>query len=57
MINSTLEKRNEVDKKGRQISVHYTIVNNSLKEYYGEKFGMFFFFLKNKRKSGKNFAK
>ena len=36
MINSALEKRNEVDKKGRQISVHYTTVNNYLKEYYGK---------------------
>ena len=35
MINSVLVKRGEVDKKGKQISVHFTTVNNYLKEYFG----------------------
>ena len=34
MINSVLVKRGEVDKKGKQISVHFTTVNNYLKEYF-----------------------
>ena len=36
MINSLLNKLNEVDRKGRPFTVHYTIVNNYLKEYYGK---------------------
>ena len=35
MIDSVLVKRGEVDKKGKQISVHFTNVNNYLKEYFG----------------------
>ena len=35
-INSVLEKRNEVDKKGNIISVTYKTVNNILKKYYGK---------------------
>ena len=35
-INSVLEKRNEVDKKGNIISVTYKIINNILKIYYGK---------------------
>ena len=34
MINSILLKRGEHDKRGKQITVHYTIVNNNLKEYF-----------------------
>ena len=34
IINSILTKKTEVDSKGRQISVHYTIVNNYLKGYF-----------------------
>ena len=36
MINSVLNKLNEVDRKGRPVTVHYTTVNNYLKEYYGK---------------------
>ena len=35
-INSVLEKRNEVDKKGNIISVTYKTVNNILKKYFGK---------------------
>jgi len=35
MINSVLLKKGELDKKGKPISVHYTTVNNYLKEYFG----------------------
>ena len=30
-INSVLRKRNEVDKRGKSITIHYSIVNNYLK--------------------------
>ena len=33
-INSILEKRNELDKKGNIISVTYKTVNNILKKYF-----------------------
>ena len=58
MINSTLEKRNEVDKKGRQISVHYTTVNNYLKEYYGKprKIRKVFFLSKEQMEKRKKFC-
>ena len=36
MINSVLVKRKELDSKGKQISVHFTTVNNYLKEYFGK---------------------
>ena len=36
MINSILAKRKEFDSKGRQITIHYTTVNNYLREYYGK---------------------
>ena len=35
-INSILRKRNEVDKRGKPITVHYTTVNNYLKKYFGK---------------------
>ena len=35
MINSVLEKKGEVDKKGKKLSIHFTTVNNYLKEYFG----------------------
>ena len=34
MINSILLKRGEHDKRGNQITIHYTTVNNYLKEYF-----------------------
>ena len=36
MINSVLNKLNEVDRKGRPVTAHYTTVNNYLKEYNGK---------------------
>ena len=36
MINSILEKRNVKDKKGKQMTIHYTTINRYLKEYYGK---------------------
>ena len=36
MINSVLQKRNEVDKKNRTISISYRTISNYLKEYYGK---------------------
>ena len=36
MINSILVKRKEFDSKGHQITIHYTTVNNYLREYYGK---------------------
>ena len=47
MINSILLKRKEVDKKGKQISVYYTTINNYLKDL--KKFGKYFYSQKNKR--------
>ena len=35
-INYVLRKRNEVDKRGKPITVHYTTVNNYLKQYFGK---------------------
>ena len=35
-INSVLSKRNEVDKNGKPITVHFTTVNNYLKQYFGK---------------------
>ena len=37
-VKNTLPEKikKEVDKKGNQISVHYTTVNNYLKEYFGK---------------------
>jgi len=35
MINSVLANLKEVDKNGRPLTVHYTTVNNYLKEYFG----------------------
>ena len=34
MINSILAMRKEFDSKGCQITIHYTTVNNYLREYY-----------------------
>ena len=36
MINSILNKRNEVDKRNRPLSISYRTINNYLKEYYGK---------------------
>ena len=36
MINSVLQKRNEVDSRNRPISISYKTINNYLKEYYGK---------------------
>lgn len=36
MINSVLQKRNEVDLRNRPISNSYRTINNYLKEYYGK---------------------
>ena len=33
-INSILKKRKEVDRKGKPITVHFTTVNNYLKQYF-----------------------
>ena len=35
-INNLLIKRNEVDKNGKQLTIHYTTVNNYLKEHFGK---------------------
>ena len=35
MINSVLANLKEVDKNGRPLTVHFTTVNNYLKEYFG----------------------
>ena len=35
MINNVLEKKGEKDKNGKKLSVHFTTVNNYLKEYFG----------------------
>ena len=35
-INSVLRKRNELDKRGKPITVHYNIVNDYLKQYFGK---------------------
>ena len=35
-INSVLSKRNEVDKNGKPITVHFTTANNYLKQYFGK---------------------
>ena len=35
IINSVLVKRGKLDKRGKQINVQYTTVNNYLKEYFG----------------------
>lgn len=36
MVNSVLQKRNEVDSRNRPISISYKTINNYLKEYYGK---------------------
>ena len=36
MINSILEKRNEKDKNGKQMTIHHTTINRYLKEYFGK---------------------
>ena len=35
-INNLLIKRNEVDKNGKQLTIHYTTVNNYLKQHFGK---------------------
>ena len=35
-INSLLKKKNEVDNKGRPLSIHYITVNNYLKQNFGK---------------------
>ena len=51
-INSILKKRKEVDIKGKPITVHFTTVNNYLKEHFGKprKIRKVFFYQKNKKK-------
>ena len=34
MINSVLQKKGEIDKNDKILSVHFTTVNNYLKEYF-----------------------
>ena len=36
MVNSILQKRNEVDKLNRNILIYYKTINNYLKEYYNK---------------------
>ena len=36
MINSVLEKRNEIDGQGKQVTITYKTVNNILKKHYGK---------------------
>ena len=59
MINDLLLKRNELDQKGRQLSVHYTTVNNYLKEYYGKprKIRRTFFLSKDQMDQRKKFCR
>ena len=54
-INSCLKKRNEVDKRGKPITVHFTTVNNYLKEYFGKqrKFRKVFFMPEEHKKKGR----
>ena len=35
-INNLLIKRNEVYKNGKQLTIHYTMVNNYLKQHFGK---------------------
>ena len=58
MINSILLKRKEVDKKGNQITVHYTTLNNYLKEYFGKprKIRKVFHLTKEQKEKRKNFC-
>ena len=58
MINSVLMKRKELDSKGRQISIHFTTVNNYLKEYFGKprKIRKVFFLSKENMKTRKEFC-
>ena len=51
MINSVLANLKEVDKKGRPLTVHFTTVNNYVKEQSAdpEKLGKSFSFHKNRR--------
>ena len=50
MINSILDKKREVDKNGKRVSVNFTTINNYLKEYFGKpsKIRKVFIFLVNK---------
>ena len=59
MINDLLLKRNELDQKGRQLSAHYTTVNNYLKEYYGKprKIRRTFFLSKDQMDQRKKFCR
>ena len=52
-------KKNEVDQKGQQITVHYTTVNNYLKAYFGKprKIRKAFYLTKDKWPKGRNFGK
>ena len=50
-INSVLRKRNEVDKKGKSITVHYTTINNYLK------IRNVFYMSNEKKRKGSNFTK
>ena len=59
MINSLLLKKNEVDQKGKQITVHYTTVNNYLKAYFGKprKIRKVFYLTKEQMAKRKKFCK
>ena len=58
MINSILEKRGEVDKNGKRVSVHFTTVNNYLKEYFGKprEIRKVFYFSDEQKKKDMTFA-
>ena len=54
-----LRKRNEVDKRRKPISFHYTTVNNYFKQYFGKhrKIRKVFLCLMNIERKESNFAK
>ena len=58
-INSLLKKKNEVDNKGRPLSIHYITVNNYLKQYFWKprKIRKLFFYQKNKKNKRYEFCK
>ena len=58
-INSILKKRKEVDRKGKPITVHFTTVNNYLKQYFGKprKIRKVFFMSEENKKKRVEFCK
>ena len=52
-INSLFIKKKELDKNGKQLTIHYTTVNNYLKEHFGKprRIRKVFFLKKTKKKA------